>query len=322
MEGTERHRLILETLSVLEASGYQAFFSGLPGCFDIAGRKGQKTVLIKVLENIDAFPMQHAKSLESISNILGAIGIVVGAKSKEFALAQGVLYLRHGIVAISPLTMQQFLEGGEFNEKKFKKTLVKINQSLLVQARKSKNLTTSQLARACGLSHDTIYRYERSLTLASPKNAAIIEQFLGLPSKALLEKFTSSQKPINGLVRGAYGSTYDFYGFTSVNLDGPADMVGASFGKDARKQGLSSPKTAKGQISSIIAERDRDMRTLERRAEVFDQLSQIIGAHPCFFVKSCTKPRVKSIPVITKSELSGIRTKQQLMALIGGKTKN
>jgi len=308
----DRQELAREVLGILADAGFDSYYcQSSPGCFDIAASKS-KVVLVKILENIDAFTSLQAQSLSSVASMLGASCFVVGYKSKEYSLSDGTVYMRHGITTCSPGTFSQALEKGVAQAKKFRRTMAVVDFEALRSARVEKGLSIEGLAAKAGVSPDTVYRYEHSLTLASPQNIRRLEAALGLENLTAPTSIEPSRQAAQQR-QSAGSNVFTFLGMLSVHVAGPVDMM---------CKVASAPKRGPNAgANTIIAEQDHDMRTLERRAKTLAGLSKVMLSYPCFFVGSSAKQSISGIPVVSRLELGKIRNSQQLLELIGSKTR-
>ncbi|MFH1470607.1 MAG: transcriptional regulator, partial [Candidatus Micrarchaeota archaeon] len=101
----------------LARHGHTAFICPTSGgCFDIVARREDGLLLIKVLQNVDAFTKEQAEDLRNISAMVGARPYLIGEQTKEFGLEPNTLYERHGIPTINLATFKQMVFEEEFPE--------------------------------------------------------------------------------------------------------------------------------------------------------------------------------------------------------------
>ncbi len=83
-----------------------------PKSFDVAARRGEDLVLLKVLGNIDAFDGTTGEEMRRLGTYLDATPMVVGLRTRDEDLKPGVVYFRHGVPVLNPDTaMDLFVEG-------------------------------------------------------------------------------------------------------------------------------------------------------------------------------------------------------------------
>src|SRR5574341_2245015 len=79
-----------------------------PRSFDMAQRRDNLLLLIKVLYNIDGLNEETAQEMHILSKHLNGNPIVVGEKTRDHSLEAGVVYLRYGIPAVETSTLNDY----------------------------------------------------------------------------------------------------------------------------------------------------------------------------------------------------------------------
>ncbi|MDO5862037.1 MAG: transcriptional regulator [Thermoplasmata archaeon] len=179
-----RNELINTTRAILAKAGFDVSSAltirGI--CFDVVARLDQKVLIVKVLSNVDAFSKENASEMKTLADALGATPLVVGERSSAGGLETGIVYSRFNISIISNETLAELLledtppfifaaPGGLY---------VKLDGSLLRQARESMGLSLGAVADIAGVSRRTIQMYESGMG-AMIDAALRIEESLGLP---------------------------------------------------------------------------------------------------------------------------------------------
>ena len=133
-----------------------------PKSFDIAARRDDDVLLLKVLANIDAFDGHTGVEMRRLGEYLDATPMVIGLRTRDEELDPGVIYFRHGVPVLSPDTaMDLFIEGippliyaapgGLY---------VNIDGDLLSDARSEQEMSLGKLANELGVSRRTVSKYE------------------------------------------------------------------------------------------------------------------------------------------------------------------
>jgi putative transcriptional regulator len=133
-----------------------------PRSFDLAARKEDLFILIKVLSNIDGLNERTAVEVRRLAKHLLGRTILVGEKSRDQYLERGAVYFRYGIPTVSVPTLYDCLlegvlplvyaaHGGLY---------VRIDGSLLRQLRLDRGISLGSLASRLGVSRRTISKYE------------------------------------------------------------------------------------------------------------------------------------------------------------------
>ena len=133
-----------------------------PRSFDLAARKEDLFILIKVLSNIDGLNERTAVEVRRLAKHLLGRTILVGEKSRDQYLERGAVYFRYGIPTVSVPTLADCLldgvlplvyaaHGGLY---------VRIDGTLIRQLRLDRGISLGALASRLGVSRRTISKYE------------------------------------------------------------------------------------------------------------------------------------------------------------------
>ncbi len=153
-----------------------------PRSFDIAARRGRLLLLLKVLSNIDGINQEISNEMRCLANRLIGHPLIIGDKTRDRFLEDGVVYLRYGIPAFNVLTLYDyFVEGAPPLVYAAPGGLyVSIDGDVLREARKDRNISLGELARELGVSRRTISKYEGGMD-ASINIALKLEAILEMP---------------------------------------------------------------------------------------------------------------------------------------------
>jgi putative transcriptional regulator len=133
-----------------------------PRSFDLAARKEDLFILIKILSNIDGLNERTAVEVRRLAKHLLGRPILVGEKTRDQYLERGAVYFRYGIPTVSIPTLADCLlegvlplvyaaHGGLY---------VRLNGSLLRQLRLDRGVSLGALASELGVSRRTVSKYE------------------------------------------------------------------------------------------------------------------------------------------------------------------
>ena len=133
-----------------------------PRSFDLAARKGNLFLLLKILTNIDGLNEQTATEVRRLANHLFASPILVGEKTRDQYLERGAVYFRYGIPTLSLFTLADCLidedlplvyaaHGGLY---------VRIDGTRMREMRLERGISLGALASELGVSRRTISKYE------------------------------------------------------------------------------------------------------------------------------------------------------------------
>ncbi len=156
-----------------------------PKSFDVAARRGEDVLLLKILGNIDAFDAGTGAEMRRLGEYLNATPMVIGLRTRDEELEPGVVYFRHGVPVFSPDTaMDLFVEevppliyaapGGLY---------VNIDSEVLEDERQERDWSLGRLAKELGVSRRTVSKYEDGMD-ASVEVAAQLEDLFDAPLTA------------------------------------------------------------------------------------------------------------------------------------------
>lgn len=287
-----REQLLREVAEILVSCNYLSIFcTRMHSCFDILAKR-EEALLVKVLENIDAFTRQQAEDMRKIAGMLVGVSFLVGERSNEYRLQDGVLYERHRVPAGTVRTFKGIVEGELPTARKRREMLVDIDSEKMVRRRGEMKLSLEELARKSGISKETLYRYEHGRMYASEENARRIEEVLGVELRRGIDPFGEKQKFVSE------ETLISMLGFESVKTKtAPFDIVG-------RERKL------------LFAGEEADRRTMRKRAEVYADVMEVFGSGSCFILNRYKKDSIAGIPVVRRDEISEIKGARELMKLI------
>lgn len=159
-----RTQLLEDVVSNLEEAGFvlSSKCDVRPSCFDLVARKGDKLILIKVFDNIDALTKEDAMTLQLVAHFFNASPLIIGTKTRRGPLDDGVVYKRYGISAIAPSSFLRMIKEEQmprvFSQKGGR--LVAIDGKRLRKARLSRSMTQEELAGCVEVSARVILAYE------------------------------------------------------------------------------------------------------------------------------------------------------------------
>ena len=174
--------LINRVIAILNESGFiiSDRCDIRPRSFDLAARRDNLFLLIKVLYNIDGLNQETAGEMLFLSKHLKGSPVVIGEKTRDHSIEAGVAYFRYGIPAVDVTTLSDYLlekippliyaeHGGLY---------VHIDGNFLKEERIKKNISLGAMASLLGVSRRTISKYEEGEMAASVDVAVKLEEIL------------------------------------------------------------------------------------------------------------------------------------------------
>ena len=306
-----RSQMLQKIEELLKSQGFNTSDIYDQGSFDIVARKNLLILLLKTFLNIDSVNERNAHEMKQLANIFLASPIIIGEKSRNGQLEEGVIYERYDIPAIGFDTLKNMILYNEYPEILADRGgyFVKIDGNAIKQYREEYSMSLKDLADLAHVSRATMYKYENEIVRANTETAMILEEILN--TKVTLD--IDLLKPQNDNVEYT-DDVNDLsklgYGVLSTNT-GPFDAVAKMKSSDKE-----SPL-----ITNV--EKNRNEKTLKRMAVPLKDLSMITTSEPVFIINNeKIKETIGSIPVIKSWELKEFENSKELIKMIKERKEN
>ena len=283
-----------------------------PKSFDIAARRGDDVVLLKVLANIDAFDGSTGTEMRRLGEYLEATPLVIGLRTRNEDLKPGVVYFRHGVPVLSPDTaLDLFVEevppliyaapGGLY---------VNVDGDLLSEVRSDREWSLGKLASELGVSRRTVSKYEDGMN-ASVDVAAELEEIFDRPLASPVSVFD-----------GAEGVRDDVEEPEEPDAD-PDDAhlitiltrVGFTVHPTSRApfEAISEDQEGEGKVLTGHSEFDR---TAEKRARIMSSVGHVTRTRAVYVVDRARRDSVEGTALIEHEEVEDLDDTDDLDAII------
>ncbi len=278
-----------------------------PRSFDLAARRDEILILLKVLSNIDGLNEETAREMWLLSKYLLGSPLMVGEKSRDKPLEEGVVYFRHGIPTFNVATLYDYFienipplvyaaHGGLY---------VNIDGRELREARQEKGLSSGSLAAEVGVSRRTIRKYEEEGMDASVEVALKLEEVLNralaLPLEILERK---RELPVDEEhpPKGSILYQLAMMGFkVHPTSQAPFNALSCS---------LKPATTILTGISSYTA-------SMRKRAQLMSSISRITRTDSVIIIRGESKTsNIDETVVVEKKELDQISDSQDFLDLL------
>ena len=309
-----RSALVGNVTAMLEDAGFTVSdrCAIRPKSFDIAARRGDDVVLLKVLANIDAFDGYTGAEMRRLGEYLDATPMVVGLRTRNEDLKPGVVYFRHGVPVLSPdTTMDLFIEevppliyaapGGLY---------VNIDGDLLEDARSDREWSLGKLANELGVSRRTVSKYEDGMN-ASVDVAAELEEMFD----------TALASPVS-VLEGAEEVRDDI-----EDPDEPeADPDDAHLITVLTRVGFEVHPTMRAPFEAVSEDENADKkvltghsefnRTAEKRARIMSSVGHVTRTRSVYVVDRARQDSVEGTALVERDEVERIGDAEELKDLI------
>lgn len=303
--------MIQEIDNLLTSHGFETSNIYDQGSFDIVARKNLLILLLKTFVNIDSINEANASEMKQLANIFLASPIIIGEKSRNGKLEEGVIYERHDIPAVGLETLKNMVLYGETPEILADRGgyFVKIDGNILKQYREEYSLSLKDLADLAHVSRATMYKYENGIVRANTETAMILEEILNTKVTLDIDIF----KPLPNDDKIENKST----------IEEADDLSKLGYGVFSTKQ---SPFDAAAKMENktkkenpLIAniEKNRTPETLKKMAIPLKDLSLITSSESVFIINNDKiSDSIGNIPVIRSWELKEFENATELKKLI------
>ena len=209
-----RSQLLHNIENLLTSQGFKTSDIYDQGSFDIVARKNLQILLLKTFQNIDSINEQNAHEMKQLANIFLASPIIIGEKSRNGILEDGVVYERYEIPTISFETLKSMIVYGESPEILADRGgyFVKIDGNVIKQYREEYSMSLKDLASLAHVSRATMYKYENGIVRANTETAMILEEILNTKVTLDIDLLQQPQKEeikysddVNDLSKLGYG---------------------------------------------------------------------------------------------------------------------
>jgi len=305
----QREQLIADIQNVLQETG---FATSDPkdlahAGFDIVARRGQTILVIKVTLNANSLNESMLAGMKTLAHAVQGSPLLLGIKSGNEKLEEGVSYSRSGIPMISPGTFRDLIvdgipplvyaaSGGLY---------VNLDSEILRKAREG-GISLGDMAEIGGVSRRTIRMYEDGMN-AKIETAVRLEQGLGVELIVPIDPFIGCQT--DGLPQKpepAHGMAKEI--FDKLNSIGYDVQTAARCPFDA---------VARDRDVVLFTGVDLKKPGLDRRAKALANLSRILEKYSVIFVDRLgERVNLEGAPLIGCGELSKAKDKKKVMELI------
>ncbi|WP_457751712.1 transcriptional regulator [Thermococcus sp.] len=309
----EREKLIRTVESILRSTGYKTARMEFKGsCFEIVASRLLLLLFIKVSTNIDSVTEEQAEDLKRLATFFKASPLIVGIRTKNGELEEGVVYERFGIYALSPETLYDILVENElpaiFAERGG--FYVRINGRLLKNLREKHGYSINELAQILGVSRKSLLNYERGEQAVSLDVAIRLEELFDEPLAEPLDVLHSRVEANLDIIPDTPLEREVFERLKYLGL-GVIKVKKAPFNAVSRDD----------EFKILTGIDEKKTRSTIKRAEMVTEVSKIVNSDGVFILQKTKTEVVGEVPLIPKKSLEEVRDADELIELIEGLKK-
>jgi putative transcriptional regulator len=306
--------LITHAIAILSSAGFivSERCDIRPRSFDMAARRDNLLLLIKVISNIDGLNEETTREMQFLSKHLNGYPIVIGEKTRDHSLETGVVYFRYGVPAFDINTVHDcFIEdcppliyaehGGLY---------VNIGGNILKEERIRKNISLGGLASLLGVSRRTVSKYEEGEMAASVDVALKLEEILDrgfTVAVDLFEKLDLNDPRKKADVAKEYSNIFSILkdmGFeVSPISQAPFDAV--------------SQSSSRSDETTILTGVGECTRTMVKKAHLMSSISEVAHTQSLLIVHGASKAKnIESTVLMEDKELKKFNDKDDFIDLL------
>jgi len=316
-----RTALIENVTAMLEDAGFLVSdrCAVRPKSFDVAARRGEDLVLLKILGNVDALDAETGAEMRRLGEYLQATPMVIGVRTRDEELKPGVVYFRHGVPVINPDTgYDLFVEemppliyaapGGLY---------VSLDGDLLADEREERGWSLGRLATELGVSRRTVSKYEDGMN-ASIEVAIQLEELFNEP-------FSS---PVD-VLEGA-DEVRDSEPTPSAPETDPDDEhvlhvltnAGFTVHPTARAPFKAVSEDEGSAVTRVLTGHSTFTPAAEKRARIMSSIGEVAQTRSVYFTEEDEKREsVDGTALVSCEELAGITDPEEIRELIRDRAK-
>ncbi|PSP16556.1 transcriptional regulator [Halobacteriales archaeon QH_10_67_13] len=306
-----RSALVGNVTAMLEDAGFLVSdrCSIRPKSFDVAARRSEDVILLKILGNIDAFDGRTGAEMRRLGEYLGAAPLVIGLRTRDEELDPGVVYFRHGVPVLSPDTaMDLFVEdvppliyaapGGLY---------VNIDSEVLADVRERRDWSLGQLAQELGVSRRTVSKYEDGMD-ASVEVAAQLEELFEAPLTSPVSLLDDDE------------SVRDIDDPEDLTDDPNATIVAllTRVGYEVHPTVRAPFKTVSedGEYEQVLAGHSEFTEAAEKRARIMSSVGRVTRTRSVYVVDRAPRDAVDDTALLEESEVAAIDEREEFRDLV------
>ncbi len=308
-----RSALVGNVTAMLEDAGFTVSdrCAIRPKSFDVAARRGENLLLVKILGNIDAFTEATGHEMRRLGTYLEATPLVIGLRSRDEDLKPDVVYFRHGVPVLSPDTAYNlFIEGvppliyaapgGLY---------VNIDGDVLADERKDREWSLGRLAGELGVSRRTVSKYEDGMN-ASVEIAMALEELFDASLTSPVDVLDGAEE-----VHDADPTP------EAPDADPDDEVIVATLTRAGFRvhPTVRSPFKAVSRDDGdgvVLTGHSEFTEAAEKRARIMSSIGDVARTRSVYFVDRARREAVEGTALVEREELAEMREAEELRDMI------
>lgn len=270
-----------------------------PKSFDVAARRGEELILVKILGNIDGFDARTGEEMRRLGTYLEGTPLVIGLRTRDEELNPGVVYFRHGVPVLSPDTaMDLFVEeippliyaapGGLY---------VNIESETINEERESRGWSLGQLAKELGVSRRTVSKYEDGMN-ASIEIAMELEDLFERPLATPVDVLGGAEE-VRETEPAPDAPEMDPHDAVIISV---MSRAGFQVHPTARSPFKAVSEDERGPVH-VLTGHSKYTEAAEKRARLMGSIGRVAGTRSVYFVDEAKAESIDGTAIVSHEEV-------------------
>ncbi len=311
-----RTALIGNVTAMLEDAGFRVSdrCAVRPKSFDVAARRDEDLLLLKILGNVDALDAETGAEMRRLGEYLQATPMVIGIRTRDEDLKPGVVYFRHGVPVINPDTAYElFVEGmppliyaapgGLY---------VSLDGDLLADEREERGWSLGRLATELGVSRRTVSKYEDGMN-ASIEVAVQLEELFDEPFSSPVDVLDGAEEVRDSDPTPAAPDTDP----DDEHVVHVLTKAGFTVHPTARAPFKAVSEDEDSAVTRVLTGHSTFTPAAEKRARIMSSIGEVARTRSVYFTEGDERREsVDGTALVSCEELAGISDPEEIRELI------
>lgn len=292
--------LVRKVVNSLEKAGCDILQTN--GSFDIVAKNRGKTMLVKVLMNVDALKEDQAMSLRTIAYFMGCQPVIIAVKNNRESLDDDVVYSRFDVPVMTPRLFEIFINEGDITAVQSAKGrhTVEINADVLREKRKEAGLTLEGLAEKVGITKKAAYEIESQRVNPTKGTVDKIERILSVD---IQKPYEIKKAPLTYMKPKTPDQENISRELTRMGID------------NSPVHSTQFENVGRGKFS-IMTSISHNVDKIKKQAIALRKVSGVLSSKAVIVSKKSPKKEIHGVAVVLESELPQIQNPKELKKVI------
>lgn len=296
----DKQFILGKVAAILQRAGYEILQT--EGVFDIVAKRDDRTMIVKVLLNVDALKEDQGMSLRAMGYFMDSQPVVVAVKNNRETFEDDTVYSRFDLPVMTPNLFESVVVHGDMPAMQSAKGrhTIEVDTESMRKKRKELGLTLEALAKRSGITKKAAYEIESRRVNPTMGTAEKIEESLSI----------NIQKPYR--LRDA-----------PITYLKPREEKQTKIAGELTRMGVDNSAIYSKQLQNVGKDRFHIMATIstnvdriKKKAIEIRKMSAMLSSKSVIIAERSAKKSVHGVPVMLESELPEIGSSKDLKKVI------